>query len=555
MADRFSLSILLRLQDQLTAPLKKVRKEFKALGKELKAVSREMTQVGRALTLGLTAPLALLGISSIKVAAEFQAAMNFVGAVTNATAKEFEELTAVAREMGATTQFSATEAASGLKLLGQAGLDAATATKALPAVLQLAASAQTDMGTAADIVTNIMAGYSIQVEDLGRVNDVLVNTFTNSNTTLQEMGEGMKLVGPVASALGFDFNEVAASLGNLANAGIKGSEGGTAMRRNLSRLAAPTSKMQKLLKALNVQTKDAGGEMLGIADIVRQFEKAIEQTGKKTAIAAAIMDESAFGQRGGPAFLALIGQGADKIEELTATTRRQGTAAKIAAAQMADLPGALKLFVSAFEAFRISLASGDIGKLLDQFIRLTAALFQNLSDLNPTILKWGVVLAGVAALVGPMLIAIGSLTLLVGALGTTFGVVFGIGTLLFAAMLSWGVVIVKIIENWQDLITVFKNFSFKDFFEDWKAGIEVIGNFLKRFVTINPSTDARFQKAPTAPGTAAAAIAARQGFDVNNQLDVNIKVRGEGGAGATVESVRSSGPRANVTTEGFVGAQ
>ena len=158
MADKFSLSILLKLQDQLTAPLRKMRKEFRGLGKELKAVSREMTQVGKALTLGLTAPIALFGITSIKTAAEFQASMNFVGAVTNATAKEFEDLTAIAREMGSTTQFSANQAAAGLRFLGQAGLDAVTATKALPAVLELAASAQIDMGTAADIVTHIMAG-------------------------------------------------------------------------------------------------------------------------------------------------------------------------------------------------------------------------------------------------------------------------------------------------------------------------------------------------------------------------------------------------------------
>ncbi len=554
MADKFSLSILLKLQDQLTAPLRKVRKEFKGLGRELKAISREMTQVGKALTLGLTAPIALFGVASVKTAAEFQAAMNFVGAVTDATAKEFENLTTIARKMGSTTQFSATQAAEGLRFLGQAGLDAATAAKALPAALELAASAQIDLGTAADIVTNIMAGFSIEVSRLGEVNDILVNTFTNSNTTLQEMGEGMKLVGPVASALGFDFNEVAASLGNLANAGIKGSEGGTAMRRNLSRLAAPTKSMQKLLKALGIQTTDAAGDLLGIADIVGQFENAIEQTGKKTAIAAAIMDESAFGQRGGPAFLALIGQGADKIEELTAVTRRQGTAAKITAAQMRGLPGALKLFISAFEAFRISLVSGDIGDLLNSFIRLVARLFQGLSELNPTFLKWAVVLAGVTALLGPMLLAVGSLSLLMTALGATMGTVFGVGAALFAAMAAWSIVLVKFVENWEDIVTVFKNFSFKDFFDDWIAGIKIIGNFLKGFLIINPATDPRFQQAQQSTTTAAAGIA-RQGVDVNNQLDVNISVKGEGGAVPTVEKVRSSGPQANITTEGFVGAQ
>lgn len=47
----------------------------------------------------------------------------------------------------------------------------------------------------------------------------------------------MKYIAPLANTVGLEFEEVAASIGIMANAGIKGSQAGTTLRGALSRLA------------------------------------------------------------------------------------------------------------------------------------------------------------------------------------------------------------------------------------------------------------------------------------------------------------------------------
>src|SRR5690606_30654581 len=178
----------------------------------------------------LTRKLMQLAGVTLRTGADFEAAMARVGAVSRATAEQQEALTAAAREAGATTTFSATQAAEALSFLAMAGFRAEESIGALPSVLQLAASAQIHLGTPADITSNILTGYGMTVEELGRANDVLVASFTSANVDLSMLGESFKYVGPVARGAGVQFEEVAAAIGLLGNAGIQGSMAGTALR-------------------------------------------------------------------------------------------------------------------------------------------------------------------------------------------------------------------------------------------------------------------------------------------------------------------------------------
>src|SRR5690625_1241721 len=68
------------------------------------------------------APAGGLGFA-VKKAANFESAMSSVAAISGATGKDFELLSAKAREMGASTSFSATDAAKGLEYMALAGWD------------------------------------------------------------------------------------------------------------------------------------------------------------------------------------------------------------------------------------------------------------------------------------------------------------------------------------------------------------------------------------------------------------------------------------------------
>lgn len=397
MADRrYNISLKIKALDQLSAPLARAGAAFKKLGKNVKMAQKNMSKLkktsqGLGKNLGgiispkfaIGAGLAAFAKSSVDAAVDFQSAMNMVGGVTrtqigNVVKPEFKELTRLAREMGATTQFSATEAAEGMKFLAMAGLTPAQIQAgALQKSLELAASAQLDLGSAADIVTNIMSGYQMEVKELTMVNDTLVNAFTRANTDLRGLGEAFKFVGPVGKAAGLDFKEVTAAISLMSSAGIRGEMAGTALRGMITRLSAPVGKGKKLLKQYGIQVLGADGKMRSITDIMGQFTKKGVPFNKIIRI---------MGQRAGPAFQALLGAkyngktGPEALKLFAEGLKEQGIAVGLADAQMKGLPGAMKLFKSAFESLQLSIVDGEVGGTLDTIVRNLADMMQRMSE-------------------------------------------------------------------------------------------------------------------------------------------------------------------------------
>jgi TP901 family phage tail tape measure protein len=167
-------------------------------------------------------------------------------------------------------------------------------------VLQLAAAGNMDLATTADIASNVLSGYGMEVGELGRVNDVLAVTFSNTNTNIAQAGEAMKYVAPVAAAAGMEFEEAAAAVGLLGNAGIQGSMAGTTLRGVITALINPTGEAADILERLGIQALDSSGNMIPLADIIDQLGAAGVTTGELMTV---------FGQRAGPGLAALLEQG------------------------------------------------------------------------------------------------------------------------------------------------------------------------------------------------------------------------------------------------------
>ena len=79
--------------------------------KRLRATGKKMQSIGRGLTVGLTAPLTAIGVSSFRTARDFEFSMQRVAAVSGATETQLQALSAQARELGRTTVFTAADVA------------------------------------------------------------------------------------------------------------------------------------------------------------------------------------------------------------------------------------------------------------------------------------------------------------------------------------------------------------------------------------------------------------------------------------------------------------
>lgn len=149
-------------------------------------------------------------------------------------------LKATARELSAVTQFSATQAAQGMEFLGRAGFKTTDIISAMPGLLDLAAAGALELGRAADIASNVLSGFQLQAKESNRVSDILALTAASANTNVEQLGDAMSYVAPVAAAFSKSVEETSAALGILGNAGIQASSAGTGLRGILANLATVT---------------------------------------------------------------------------------------------------------------------------------------------------------------------------------------------------------------------------------------------------------------------------------------------------------------------------
>ncbi|MDF9784011.1 phage tail tape measure protein [Bacillus pumilus] len=331
---------------------------------------------------------------SVKTAADFEQAMSKVQSISGATGQDFEDLKKVAMDLGESTKFTATEAAQGLQYLAMAGFSVKDQVGSLPAVLNMAAAASVDMGTSADIVSNIMTGFGIASEDSTYAVDVLVKTMTTANTDLLQLGDAMKYVAPVSTALGFSFEETAAAVAKMSDAGIQGSMAGTALRAGMLRLANPVGRAAKVMQRYAIEVETADGKMKSLPDIIDHLNSKFGDLGqaeKTAAIASIVGTEAASG------FVSLLAVGSDEIRKYTkALEESGGTADRVAKTQMDNLKGSFEEFTSALEGVGIKLGNEflpHIRSIVDQGTKLVG-LF---SQINPSVVATGLAMAGTSA--------------------------------------------------------------------------------------------------------------------------------------------------------------
>ena len=302
---------------------------------------------------------------AVKDAAEFEAQMSTVGAVSGASAADMEKLRAAAEKMGAETKYNATEAAQGLENLARAGLKADDAITVLPSVLSLATANGISLADSASYITQAVAGMGMEMDQAGRVADVLSAAASNANTDIKGMGEALAYAAPVAASAGMSIEQTAAYIGKFADAGIDGSTAGTALRNMMAQFAQPASNFRKELATLGIRTND--------------FNQAIHQLAAAGPRGEAAIN--ALGMEAGPAMKALLGQGIGALDDLTAKLENAGGTAAEQAKRMSDnVPGAFAALTSAWQAFRLKIAAPLLEPLKNKMLELAGVISELVSS-------------------------------------------------------------------------------------------------------------------------------------------------------------------------------
>lgn len=293
---------------------------------------------------------AAVGFASdaVQTGMTFDASMSQVAATMGTTVDQIQDLRAFAQEMGATTAFSATQAADALNYMALAGYDAETSMKMLPNVLNLAAAGGIDLAYASDMVTDASSALGLSLDETSELVDKMAKTSSKSNTSVAQLGEAILTVGGTAKMVAGGTTELSMALGVLADNGIKGSEGGTALRNMILSLTAPTDKAGDAIEALGLRVFDAQGKMMPLnwifEDLGNKLDSMTDQ--QRTEVLNQIFNKVDL-----KSVNAMLGTSAERFDELSIAIdgawmtsdslneqlAAMGTSTEDLAAKMADL--------------------------------------------------------------------------------------------------------------------------------------------------------------------------------------------------------------------------
>lgn len=287
--------------------------------------------------------------------AAFEQQMSAVQSISGATAEEMAALSEKAKEMGATTSFTATEAGKALEYMAMAGWDSQKMMDGLPGIMNLAAASGEDLAMVSDIVTDGLTAFGLSADESAHFADVLAKASAKSNTNVGMLGESFKYVAPVAGSLGMSIEDVAVALGLMANAGIKGSMSGTALRSMLTRLAKPTKMVSKYADELGISLTDNNGKMRTLSELMellREKFKGLTEAQQAEYAAGIAGQESMSG------LLAIINASDEDFQLLTASINNcAGAAQEMAEIRLDNYAGQVTLLDSALDGLKMTIGS------------------------------------------------------------------------------------------------------------------------------------------------------------------------------------------------------
>lgn len=418
--------------DDFTRTMDKLEKGFKGVEK----AGEKIGQVGKDMTTKVTAPIIGMATGIGIVGAKFDESMSKVQAISGATGNELDKLRDIAKEMGSVTQFSASQSADALQYMALAGWDTQQMIDGLPGVLDLAASGALDLARASDIMTDSMSMFGMGADEAGRAADVFAKAQATSNTNVEQLGEAIKYAGATANAAGMSIEQTSAILGVFANNGVKGSSAGTTLDAMFRDLKSSVENGAIAIGEASVSVYDANGAMRSMSDIMADVEKATEGMDGATKDAALSNIFQSQALRG---VNILMGAGTDAVNDLeSALYNSNGAADEMANVMNDNVMGAFREMKSALEGAAISmyeLLQPAISAVIEKITGLVR-WFTGLGDRTKMIIM---IIAGVVAAIGPLLLIIGSTIAVVGKLITIFKAV---GTAMSAVSLGPIVLIV-----------------------------------------------------------------------------------------------------------------
>lgn len=351
-------------------------------------------------------------VGGVQFTADLDESLRNLQAITVITDENLGGLKETILQVSEATKFYATDIANAAVTLGQAGFSTKEIQDSVRAVALLATATGTDLAKSVDLTTSILGVFKMESEQMTGVAHTLTAAVNNSKLNLDKLTLGLQYAGNTAAQSGVSFEELTASLGAMANAGIRsGSTLGTGMRQILMALQKPSGKFADALDRLGLSMEDVDLRSKGLYGVM----KTLKDSGFTAADAI-----RSFEVRAASAFNALSGN-LGEVVKLERAFLNSSAAAKANETQMRAMTNQGRRFQANLQAV-ISTGLEPMAYAVRDLLSWMADLMQSLREAPEALQK---VVVGFAAL-GAAFVAIRA-TVLIASLAK---MALGFGTLI-----------------------------------------------------------------------------------------------------------------------------
>ena len=267
-------------------------------------------------------------LDCVEASVKYQAAMARVGTLTgDADLSEFSDgIMELSNNLGV----SATDIADSMYQALSASVDAADALKFVEQSTKLSIGGFTDATTAVDVLTTIINAYNLKATDAARISDILVNTQNLGKTTVQQLGQTLGQVIPLAATYNVKLENLASAYVAMTRGGINTANATTYIRAAMQELGDDSSAVSAILQeksGKNFAQLSAAGYSLG--DIMQMLGQSVNN------------DATAFAnlwsnQRAGLGAMSILNAG---TEEYAKTMESMADATGVAEENFAKIAG------------------------------------------------------------------------------------------------------------------------------------------------------------------------------------------------------------------------
>lgn len=307
----------------------------------------------------------------VQSAAQLATELETFRVTAQATAEEMGAVRAQAIALGNDISLpgvNAVDAARALELLARAGLSTQDAIDGARGSLLLATAAEIDAAQATELVASALNAFGLEGTEAARVADLLAASAAASQGSILDTGLALQQAAAVARQAGISLDDTIALITELQRAGLRGSDAGTSLRTALVRLIAPTDRAKKELKELNVELRDAQGNIR--PEAFAELGAAAAKLGTEGQEALVKI----FGQDAIRAISIFSRNGVQGLNDMRAATDDFGAAADIAGARTTGLTGSAEALTNALSTLGTELGGVATGPLAAFADTLTAVV-------------------------------------------------------------------------------------------------------------------------------------------------------------------------------------